>query len=259
MSYVMPLADTQRAFARAVMSGDASDPALPAFVGRIAPSAAFSVHRGTVLGGLTNALRLTYPTIDNLVGADFFDHAATAFIATEPPAMANLSAYGDGYPAFLRGFAPAAGLPYLAAVASLDLAIDRVQRAERRPPRRLVIEAQVAVEVPEDLRLLDLAYPAAAVRALIDADDVGGLSGLDMAPGRYIVAVWRGGQGAMVKRIAPPAGRFLQALVDAQPVEEAFAAAVDGEDAQLAVAAIQADVFAAPFATIIPLSEPVAP
>jgi len=255
-----PLAETQRVFARAVMTGETADPALPAFIGRIAPAAAFRVHQGTVMGGLTNALRLTYPTIDNLVGAEFFDHAAGMFIAAEPPTMANLSAYGDGFGDFLRGFAPVGGLPYLPAVAALDRVIDRVQREQPRSRRAMPIDVHVAVEVPENLRLLDLVYPADQIRHLIDAGDPDALAGLDMTPSRYFVSVWRGPEGGMVKRLSPPAGRFLKALLAGEPVEQAFVEAADGaDDEDAALAAIRADVFAAPFATITSLSEPAAP
>ncbi len=254
-----PLAEVQRALARAVMTGTPDLAALPAFVGKVSPQAAFSVHRGTVLGGLTQALRLTYPTVETLVGAAFFDHAAVAFIEAEPPAMANLSAYGDGYPGFLRGFAPVAGLPYLPDVAALDLAIDRVQRDHRRAPRLLPIDAGVDLEIPADLRLLPSAYPADEVRAALDGGDSDSLARLDMTPARYWVAVWRAEAGARVRRLADPAGLFLSVLLSGSTCDAAFAAAAARTEENDALAAIKADVFAAPFATIIPASEPAAP
>lgn len=253
-----PLAEVQRAFARAVMTGAPDPTELPAFVGRVPMEAAFRVHRGTVLGGLTNALRLTYPTIDSLVGSEFFDHAAVAFIEGDPPAMANLSAYGDGYPSFLSGFEPVAALPYLSDVAAFDLAIDRVQRAHRRPPRQLPVDVHVALEIPEDLRLLALTYPADAVRAVLDDGDPDALGRLDMGPSHYWVAVWRGDAGARVRRLAGPAGRFLDALLSGASCDDAFAAAAVGAEENDVLAAIKADVFAAPFATIVSRSEPAA-
>lgn len=254
-----PLAEVQRAIARAIMTGETDMDGAPAFVGRISPAAAFRVHRGTVLGGLTEALRLTFPTVENLVGAAFFDHAAVDFIASEPPAMANLSAYGDGYPAFLEAFPPVAALPYLADVARLDLAIDRVQRTLAVMPRQLPIDVSVVIEVPGDLHLLVLAYPADDIRGLIDADDGEGLGRLDMTAAHYWVAVWRSSGGSRVRRLAEPAGRFLAALLDGLGPDDAFSSALAGVAQEVALAAIKTDVFTAPFATILPLSEPTAP
>ena len=246
-----PLAELQRAFARAVLSGGADSAGLPALVGRIAPQAAFQVHRGTVLAGLTGALRLTYPTVDDLVGADFFDSMALAFIGAAPPAAADLGDYGESFPGFLDQFAPAQALPYLSDVAALDLAIHRARRAPDLAPRRLRIEAQVALDVPASLTVLALTYPADAIRARIEAGDADGLGAIDMGASAYALAVWRGPAGAAVERLFPAAGAFLAALLRGADTDAAFALATRCAEPAAALAQIQAGVFAAPFTTII--------
>ncbi|HEX4270468.1 MAG TPA: DNA-binding domain-containing protein, partial [Rhizomicrobium sp.] len=75
---------------------------------------ALSVHRNTVLTALVNALRLTYPTADELVGARFFDQVALAYARSNPPRGASLSDYGDGFPDFLADYAPARDVDCLA-------------------------------------------------------------------------------------------------------------------------------------------------
>jgi Putative DNA-binding domain len=252
---VWPLAEVQGAFARAVLAGDAGVVGLPAFVGRIPPEVAFSVHQSTVLGALTKALRLIYPTVDSLVGAEFFDHAALAFIAVEPPRTANLSAYGDGYPAFLATFAAVRELPYLPDVATLDLAIDRAQRARDAPPRRVPIDINVALEIPATLNLLRLDYPADNIRAAIDADDSDALGTLDMTVGTRFVAVWPSSEGAAVRRLGSGGGSFLEALMNGLTSEEAVAAATGERDVTTVLADIEAEVFRAPFTTIVPFAE----
>ena len=49
------------------------------------------VCRNTVLSGLCEALRLSYPVTDRLLGADFFDQAALAFARETPPAVPVLA------------------------------------------------------------------------------------------------------------------------------------------------------------------------
>ncbi|MFO1247850.1 MAG: DUF692 family protein [Alphaproteobacteria bacterium] len=72
---------------------------------------ALRIHRNTVLAGLANALRLTYPTVAWLTGEDFFDQAAVAFAARNPPRGACLSDYGDGFADFLDSYPPASAFP----------------------------------------------------------------------------------------------------------------------------------------------------
>lgn len=80
----------------------------------------FAVYRNTVLKGCIDALQASYPTVCQLVGADWFRAAAAVYARAQPPRNGLLMDYGDGFAAFLARFEPAADLPYLSAVARLD-------------------------------------------------------------------------------------------------------------------------------------------
>jgi hypothetical protein len=80
----------------------------------------FAVYRNTVLKGCIDALQASYPTVCQLVGEDWFRAAAAAHVCAQPPRDGLLMEYGAEFAGFLAGFAPAAGLPYLPAVARLD-------------------------------------------------------------------------------------------------------------------------------------------
>lgn len=111
-------ADIQRAFAGAVLDTDA---AVPAPVSRKAggvPSQRFGVYRNNVYASLIDVL--DFPVVMCLVGEDFFRTMARAYIEGEPPRSAVLLRYGAGFPAFVAGFPPAAPVPYLADMASLE-------------------------------------------------------------------------------------------------------------------------------------------
>jgi len=91
----------------------------------------FSVYRNTVLKGCVDALQANFPSVERLVGTDWFRAAATVHATQTPPSDARLILYGEQFPAFLDAFEPAQNLPYLADVARAD---------------RLWIEVHIAAE-----------------------------------------------------------------------------------------------------------------
>ncbi|WP_042337402.1 HvfC/BufC N-terminal domain-containing protein [Paraburkholderia ferrariae] len=110
------LAAFQDAFVRALHGAAANDPRVAAF----AAQPGFAVYRNTVFKGCVDALRANFPTVERLVGVDWFRSAALIYAQDEPPEDARLLLYGTSFPAFLAGFEPARELPWLADVARLD-------------------------------------------------------------------------------------------------------------------------------------------
>jgi len=80
----------------------------------------FAVYRNTALKGLIDALAANYPTIERLVGREWFAACAGEFIRARPPSSPVLALYGMDFPKFLADFGPAAELPYLPDVARID-------------------------------------------------------------------------------------------------------------------------------------------
>lgn len=244
-----PLADLQQVFAHSLLAGGE----IPAAIkGHLSPREAMRIHRNTVMGALANALRLSHPTVDALVGEAFFDQAACAFAEGHPPRAASLSRHGDGFADFLAGFAPA--LPYLADVARLDLSIDRVLQGDDGF-RRLALEETVAMFLPGSMMVLRLQYPADEIRAAIGDDAA--LASIILDPAERYLLVWRHQAQARMRRIGVLSGRFLRALLAGAPAQEALAGA--GEDQAATLAQIQADIFAAPFCRIISNPEGISP
>jgi hypothetical protein len=118
----MRLADVQRDFARAVLQAEA---ALPVEVTRKAggvPSRRFGVYRNNVYASLIDVLAGRFPAVERLVGVEFFRAMARIYVEREPSRSAVLIRYGETFPNFARGFAPAASVPYLADLAALEWA-----------------------------------------------------------------------------------------------------------------------------------------
>ena len=157
----MPLAlrDLQRAFA-AHLSGDDQ----PALIAEIVPAAArLRIHRHHMIDSLASALAATFPTVQAVVGADFFRGLARAFVGQSLPSQPVLAEYGAGFSAFIASQDVGRDLPYLADVARLDWALN------------------FAFHAPAGGRL------AAADLAAIPADRLPSLR-LSLAPGTALVS-----------------------------------------------------------------------
>jgi hypothetical protein len=122
------LHELQREFMAALLAAEAPTDTAKLYVAP-ADLSGIEVHRHTMRANLQGALRSAYSVVERLVGAEFFAYAAQVFIASHASQSSNLEDYGGGFPEFLRDFAPATNLPYLAGVAALEAAIERVSRA----------------------------------------------------------------------------------------------------------------------------------
>lgn len=91
------------------------------------------VYRNTIYKALIDALSDNYPTVQRLVGAEWFAASAYDYLSTHSPRDAALVTFGEDYPDFLRALPATAEIPYLPGVAALD---------------RYWIEAHVAADAP---------------------------------------------------------------------------------------------------------------
>ena len=151
----------QAELAEALLTADGPVPQGPT------PAERFAVHRNNVVQGLIRALEAAYPAVRSLVGEGFFAAMAGAHVRADPPRSPILIHYGEGFPAFIEGFPPAAGLPYLGAVARLERAwLEAFHAAEAVPlpisSFGLVPEAELAgsrLALHPSLRIVRAGHP----------------------------------------------------------------------------------------------------
>jgi len=144
----MPLAlpDLQAAFAAHIVGDDRAD-LVASVVGDTIPAGArLRVYRHHVFHSLATALSATFPTVHALVGDEFFRGLTRAFVASTLPKNPVLSEYGAGFAAFIEGYAPAGGLPYLADVARLDWALNAAFHSPAEPRLGVADLAAITVE-----------------------------------------------------------------------------------------------------------------
>lgn len=130
-----------------VQTGQRVMPCTPEAVGR-----RFDVYRNNVAYALSRALAARFPVVERVVGAEFFAAMAQIFLKTGLPQSPVLLEWGKEFPAFLEGFPPLSGLPWLPDVARLELARGAAYHAADAEP--LSPEALMRAAGAEDARLV---------------------------------------------------------------------------------------------------------
>jgi len=158
-------------FAAALLS-----PELPPPAGVKVPPGAnaahrFGVYRNNVVAGLVTALGERFPVTKRLVGEEFFDAVARAYVAEQPPRSPLLFRYGESFPQFVAAIEAAAAVPYLRDVARLEFLRGEAYHAADRaplPPSELarlseldIVSAGLALH--PSLRVLSSRHPVVGI------------------------------------------------------------------------------------------------
>jgi hypothetical protein len=229
---MQPLAERQRSFAAALL-----DAALPVPQGLVGPDGEpspkrFAVYRNNVVVGLTEALKDAFPAIRRIVGADFFQAMARAYVVAEPPRTPILLDYGAGFPDFIRQFEPAASLPYLGDVARIERAWTEAYHAPEASP--LDPAAFTAIEpsqLPEirlllhpSVRVVRSQFPALTIWQMNIGDGVP--APVDFTAGGEDVLVVRPVADVEVRSVPGGSLEFIRALAGGMSVLAALTAAI---------------------------------
>lgn len=229
------LLDVQRAVHRGLLDPESGAAATLVVDDGLAPSDRLAIYRNTMISVLANALRLSYPAVERLVGTEFFEGAAHFFLSERLPKSAYLNDYGGDFPEFLGGFAPAASLPYLVDVARIEWAVNRALHAPDVAPLDKVRLAAIdpadhgliRLQAQPSLTLLRVTFPADVIwRAVLDHDD-DTLAAIDLHDGGVALLVERGPAGVVVSRLEPSAWHFLSDLCSGEALQVALNRATD--------------------------------
>lgn len=82
--------------------------------------ARLTIYRNNFFFSVIEVLKDTYPTVEKLVGEEFFSAACKKYIENKPPDNPVLIELGSNLPEFLDTFEPLANYPYIPDVARLD-------------------------------------------------------------------------------------------------------------------------------------------
>jgi hypothetical protein len=229
----MPLAlrDLQAAFAAHLAGTDHGGLAAEVVGDSIPAAARLRVYRHHVVDSLAAALAATFPTVQALVGADFFRGLAGDFVARSLPVQPVLSEYGEGFASFIAGHEAARDLPYLADVARLDWALNAafqapvagrlragdlsVLPADRLPSLRLCLAPGAA--------LVSSAYPLDRIWSASQPNAPDGT--VDLDGGGSCLLVLRGADDSAFVRLSRGESAFVESLGAGKPLEDASLAA----------------------------------
>ncbi|MGL4995735.1 MAG: HvfC/BufC family peptide modification chaperone, partial [Deefgea sp.] len=136
------------------------------------------IYRNNIQLNRINALRIAFPTINTLVGEEFFDAMSLIYVRKNSATHANLHAEGDDFFEFIANFSPAAIFPYLSDVARLDWAIHSAHYAEDTnsvDANLLAAQADrfetLRFEFHPAMHLIESPYPNAAIWAMHHSGD----------------------------------------------------------------------------------------
>lgn len=210
------------------------DPAAPVPEG-IGPYAApaldrrFTVYRNNVAASLIAAMAQRFPAVCAIVGEAFFRAMAREFVFASPPRSPVLLNYGEAFPDFLERFEPAAGLPYLADVARLEIARGQAHHAADAAPVTAGMLAAldprrpgVRVGIHPAVRLIRSRHPVVTLWAM-NAGEMEPAAIAAWNPEDAVVA--RPAHRVLVHRLPPGAFVFLQSLRNGETLEAAMMAA----------------------------------
>ncbi len=227
------LLELQKAIYSSLIAGDDRPAAQLIVSDELVAEERLNIYRNTFIGTLTTALRLSYPAVHRLVGAEFFESATRIFIEGNPPRSAYLDLYGADFPEFLERFPPAASLPYLPGIARLEWAVTGALHA----PDAKALDADRVAELPAfdpgrvrlvphpSIALVNAEYPVDTIWRAVVAQDDPALARLDLKTGPVWLLVERLDMDINVIRISEPAWRFMSALCAPQSLEDAIDAA----------------------------------
>ncbi len=224
-------ASCQASFADALLNADRPIPPGVMAHDAAVPARRFGVYRNNVVTGLVKALRSRFPVVEKIVGEEFFVAMARVFVTRQPPRSPLLSAYGDGFPAFVAAFEPARELSYLADVARIEAARTRAYHATDATPvgadRFATLDSGIAGNIRIDLHpsieIVRSPFPIVTIWAMNSGEQA-------LAP----IESWRGEDALVARpyldvqvRALPPGGAaFLLALAAGRPLGEAAEAAL---------------------------------
>lgn len=224
------LREIQRAVARSIRSPDDSEALRHIADDMIAPADRLGIYRNNAAITLVSALRITYPVVEKLVGAEFFEGAARVFIARHLPRTAYLNDYGSEFADFLGAFPAAAALSYLPDVARLEWAVSAALNAPdvaALDPAALVGLAasehdRVRFVPHPSVRLLSLHYPVDVIwRAVLGGDDEA-LAAIALTVEPIWLVVHRGRAGIAMRRLTQEEARLTAMMCSGSALSEAM-------------------------------------
>jgi hypothetical protein len=232
------LLESQRGFAAALRDAEASSRASRWLVGDATlMKERLAIYRANVAASAAKALTAAYPVLLQVVGNEFFNGLARAYLRAWPSTCGNLHGYGGEFAAFLAEFPHAQSLPYLADLARLEWQVHRAHGAADAKPWDAAGLTAVAPESQGEIRfdwaagaaVIDSAYPIAHIWTIHQPEYAGEFAVDWSVAERVLVA--RAGFRVTVTALEVGDAAFLIAALAGGTLDDAATAALDADPA----------------------------
>jgi hypothetical protein len=223
--------DYQSLFADALRSGDAAK--LSRYLDDPTQIHRFAIYRNNVVNAAIEALRAAYPSVNRLVGINFFSSMARAYWDAHPINTRSLTLYGNGFPDHIAAYGPASNLPYLTDVARHDRAwleshyaadcpVFEPSRATLMNPEEL---PKLAPGLDVSVRVQESSWPAYEIWRSNRFDDVPTQMKITPQPDQSLF--WRHRGEVHHRSLSRAACVFYASMRDGASLERAGGAALD--------------------------------
>lgn len=199
------------------------------------PGQRFSIYRNNVTVALIDALAATFPVTEALCGTAFFREMARTFALRSPPSSPLLAEFGQDFPAFVEGYAPARPAPCLAEIARLEALRALVWHAAEAVPLPPSAFAPWQDRIGDAVLTLHPAHAVLAARHAIVSiwaahNGLGELSNVDAESPEEALII-RPELDTVIWRLPPGGGAFIRHLEGGDCVSEAAMTTLASEPA----------------------------
>lgn len=109
------------------------------------------IYRNNMFNSMHEALCIHFPVLQKLLGVEYFKQVSYRYIKTHPPSCGNIQLFGANLSSFLYTHESHADYPYLADVAELEWALQKISQAKDSPLLDIQRLQQVPTEKYADL------------------------------------------------------------------------------------------------------------
>jgi hypothetical protein len=183
------------------------------------------LYRNNFYISISDYLKACFPTVMKLVGTEFFEQLAKAFIMEKPLKQASIELYGSDFSEYIKHCKQADSVPYLADVALLDWSYDRSKTVFDFPVfpfenlTNLTDEEQmnISFSLVEHTVLIQSKYPSFSIW---NGVKTGELEGIDLQHGEYIIVHPEQNEGAKCYPLTQQQYDVLAAIAQGKPLHE---------------------------------------
>ncbi|WP_421863123.1 DNA-binding domain-containing protein [Motiliproteus sp.] len=150
------LTDQQRLIA-AIFADEGSD--------RFEPKG-LAIYQRNLKATARRALKISFPTVAQLIGEALFQHAADRLLLTSPPQEGDWGLWGSGFADLLDQLSELEAYPYVGDCARLDFAVHRMNRTQSAPLDLSSLSLlgsepteQLRLQFNQAVRFVESAYP----------------------------------------------------------------------------------------------------